>query len=111
MVQVCSFTLAGWPTTASLCLLFQALLLVELPQGLDQLAERSGDDRIELVEIQIDPVIGNAILRKIVGANALAAVAGADQGTPLFGPFPMELLLLHFVEPATEDAQSALIVF
>ena len=46
----------------------------------DQLAKFAGDDGVELVQRQVDAVVGDAVLREVVGADALAAVAGADQG-------------------------------
>src|SRR5215831_19014956 len=110
MVQDCCSVLAGWPTTASLYLQFQALLLVEIFEGLDQLPQVPGDDGIEFVQVEIDTVIADAILRKVVRADALAAVAGADQGTPLLCPFAVEFLLLHLVKAAAEDAQGTLII-
>src|SRR5205823_13822105 len=75
-----------------------------------QLAHVAGDDIIELVEREIDAVIGEAILGKVVGADAIAAVAAADKRAPLLGPLPMDFLLLHFVKPAAEDAHGPLAV-
>ena len=49
-----------------------------LIQGADQLARVAVHDVVELVERQIDAVIGDAALRKIIGADALGAVARAD---------------------------------
>src|SRR5207248_2640860 len=63
----------------------EALLLVEVAQGADQLGQVAGDDGVELVEGQVDAVVGQAVLREVVGADALAAVAGADQRPPLPG--------------------------
>ena len=48
-------------------------------QRVDQFAQRfAGDHLRQLVERQVDAVIGDAALREIVGADALGAVAGAD---------------------------------
>ena len=46
---------------------------------LRRLAQGGGDDGVELVERQVDAVVGDAVLREVVGADAVAAVAGADQ--------------------------------
>src|SRR5438876_6525018 len=75
----------------------QSLLLVELLERLDHLAEVASDDVVELVKIEVDAVVGNAVLREVVGADALAAVAGADECAALLGSFVVELLLLHLV--------------
>src|SRR5260370_725340 len=88
----------------------QSLLLIEIPQGLDQLAEIAGDDGIELVEVQVNAVIRDAVLREIVRANALAAIAGANQRASLFGPFLVQFLLLHLVESAAQDTHGAFVV-
>src|SRR5438270_512513 len=63
----------------------QPLLLVEFLKRLDQLAYLPRNDGVELVQVQVDAVIGDAVLREVVGANPLAAVAGADQAPPLLG--------------------------
>src|SRR5262249_16860568 len=44
-------------------------------------------------------------------ADALAAVARADERAPCFGAFPVELQLLVFIHPATEDTDGPIIVF
>src|SRR5256885_1639016 len=50
-----------------------------LRQRVDELVQIAVHDRVDLVERQIDPMIGPAPLRKVVRANALAAIARADQ--------------------------------
>ena len=47
----------------------------------------SGDDLIEFVQREIDAMVGDPVLGKVVGANPLAAVPGADQRLSLVGPF------------------------
>src|SRR5262245_52014810 len=54
----------------------QALLLVELLERLDQFHQIARDNRVEPVQVQIDAVIGDAVLREVVGADPLAAIAG-----------------------------------
>ena len=54
----------------------QAVGLVLRHQRIDDLAQLvAGDDARQLVERQVDAVVGDAALREIVGADALAAVA------------------------------------
>src|SRR5205814_191483 len=48
-------------------------------QGIDQFAQRlAGNHLRQFVERQVDAVVGDAALRKIVGADAFGAVTGAD---------------------------------
>src|SRR5438128_808537 len=90
--------------------LSQALFLIEILQGLDQFAQLAGNDGIELVKVQVNPVIGHPILWKIISADPLATVTGAYESPALEGALLVQLLLLHLVEPATQDAQGALVV-
>ena len=72
-------------------------------QRVDDLAERFAfDDLRQLVEREIDAVVGDAALREIVGADALGAVAGADLAAPLGGARGVELLALVVVEPRAQ---------
>src|SRR5262245_510885 len=59
--------------------LAQALLLVEVAQGSDHFLQLAGDDGIEPVQVQVDAVVGDAVLREVVGADPLAPVARTDQ--------------------------------
>ena len=55
-------------------------------QGLHHLVQITFHDQPELVERQVDAVVGQATLREVVGADAVAAIPAADQ--PLaFGRF------------------------
>src|SRR5579871_6357701 len=48
-------------------------------QRVGQFAERFARDHLrQLVERQVDAVVGDAALREIIGADALGAIAGAD---------------------------------
>src|SRR5262249_5220719 len=88
----------------------QPLLLVEILEGLDDVLHVARHDRVELVKRQIDAMIGRAILRVIIGADALAAVARADEGAAFFGALIMERLLLALVKPAAQDTHGAIVV-
>ena len=65
----------------------ELLGLMLLRERVDQLVEVAVHDRVDLVERQVDPVIGHAALRKIVGADALAAVARSDQALAIDASF------------------------
>src|SRR5579884_3758539 len=56
-------------------------------------------------------MIGDAVLREIVGADAFAAVAGADQCASLLRPFAVQFLLLQFVDAAAQDTHGPFVVF
>ena len=53
-----------------------------------------------------DAVIGEAVLREIVGANFLAAVAGADHRLALFGQCRLLLLHFDFIEARSQYAHA-----
>ena len=71
----------------------------------DQAVEISRHDVVELVEREVDAVIGHAPLREIVGADAFGAVTAADQRTARFGFLGLLLLALR-VEQARREAPS-----
>src|SRR5689334_20735364 len=50
-----------------------------LRERIDDLVQIAVHDRVDPVEREVDAVVGDAALREIVGADALAAVARADQ--------------------------------
>src|SRR5262249_3846897 len=89
----------------------EPLLLIELLQRCNQLVEPARDDAVQALEREIDAMVSHGVLREIVGADALAAVAGADEGAPLFGPLPVNRLLLPLVQPAAQDAHGPLEIF
>src|SRR6266576_6226298 len=55
---------------------------------------------------QADTVIGDAVLREIVGADFFAAIAGADHGFAFLGESFLLFLRLDFVEAGTQDAHA-----
>lgn len=82
-------------------------------QGIDQLVEGSTVKYgVELVERQVDPVIGHTPLGKIVGADALRAIARPDLILSVLGARVGRLLAFEFVEARTHNlhGQSAILV-
>src|SRR5438105_2146255 len=65
----------------------EQLRLVIGDQRVDDFVEFAHHHPVELVERQVDTMVGDAALREIVGADALRAVAGADLGFARFGTF------------------------
>src|SRR5439155_8603105 len=64
-------------------------------ERLGELVELPLQDPVELVDRELDPVVGDAVLGIVVGADLPCALAGADLGTP--GRIELCALLLAFV--------------
>gem|GEM_PF-6636923 len=71
----------------------QLFSLVFVDQGLDDGVQVSLHETFQLVQGEVDTVIGDAPLGKVIGANAFRAVAAAHQGFAGLGLF----LLLFFL--------------
>src|SRR5208283_1293667 len=81
-----------------------------------------GDERVDhelnaavhelrkLVHGQADAVVGHAVLREVISADLLAAVAAAHHRLALLGQRLLLLLLLHLVQAGTQYAHSFLAV-
>ena len=67
---------ASWSHLAEL------LAAVVVDQGRGQREQVALDHPVEVVERQADPMVGHPVLREVVGADPLRAVARADQGPP-----------------------------
>jgi hypothetical protein len=80
---------------------------VLLLQRIEQLVEIAVHDLVQLVERQIDAVIGHPPLRKVVSADALRSVAAADLQTPRPGLRAALLLLLRGKQPRAEQLHRA----
>jgi hypothetical protein len=65
----------------------QTFIAVEGKQFGDQFAKVPLNDAVEFVKGQVAAVIGESILGEVIGANAFAAVAGADQCAAGFRAF------------------------
>src|SRR5579859_896519 len=60
----------------------------------------------ELVQCQADAVIGHAVLREVVGADLLAAVAAANLRFALLGQRLLLLFHLHLIKTGAEHAHA-----
>ncbi len=77
-------------------------------EGVDHFVEGlARDDLFQLVEREIDAVVGQTALRKIVGADALRTVARADLRAPVGGAFGVEFLPLGVVDPRAQQRHGA----
>src|SRR5262245_17029166 len=93
----------GWPATSSgIADLVQGREFARLMfcyQSIYQLVERGACQHfIEPVQRQADAMVGDAPLRKVVGADALRAIARADLALALGGPRLGRLLTLELIE-------------
>ncbi len=69
-------------------------------QRIDQLVQTDAfHDLVQLVERQVDPVIGDTALRKVVRPDPLGAIPAADLVTPLICALLRRLLPFHLVDP------------
>ena len=50
-------------------------------------------------------MVGEAVIREVVGANLVAAVAAADHRLPLGGPLLLLFLLIMLVQSRLENAE------
>src|SRR5262249_620594 len=73
-------------------------------QRVDDLAEGVAFDHLrQLVEREIDAMVAHAPLGKIIGADALRAVTGADLPSSFGGAGSIPLLTLEVVESGAQD--------
>ena len=80
-------------------------LTSQLPQRVDQLVEIALEHGGQPVQGEVDPVIGDPALGKVVGADPLAALAGADLAPPVRRDGGGLLLLRPLEQPGLEHAQ------
>src|SRR5579864_740525 len=83
------------------------LRLVFLLQGIDQLIEVTVHDLRQTIKCQIDTVIGHAALRKVIGTDALGAVAAADLQAPRLRLGALLFLLLCGQQPCPQQCHGA----
>src|SRR5690606_17694709 len=76
-------------------------------ERLDHVVELALENLIELVQRQVDAVVGDASLREVVRANALRAVAGADEAPAARGGFALAFLDLGIAQLRREQRQRA----
>src|SRR6185312_13747109 len=81
-----------------------------LRQRLGDLVEVAVHDVGDPVEREVDPMIGDAALREVVRADALAAIAAADQALALGGLLGMALAAFLVAQPRREHRHRALAV-
>ena len=85
----------------------QPFFAVEFQQRRDKFVEVALHGLIELVQRQVDAVVGHAVLRKVVRANPLAAISRADLQLALRGAGIVQFLRPLFEQPAAQDPHGA----
>src|SRR6266511_4200882 len=80
----------------------QLLALLPVPEGVDQLIQVTLEDGGEPVEREVDPVIRDATLGEVIGADALATLARAHLAPPVGGDGGGLLMLRALEEPRPE---------
>src|SRR5439155_509585 len=93
------------PPSCPRLLLTQRLRLEEGAAGDDHVLDVAVHHGGEIVARQSDAVVGQPILRKVVGADLLAAVAGSHLRLALRVAGAALLLLLHLVQPRAKHLQ------
>ncbi len=74
-------------------------------QGQDQfLQSRPLNDLVKLVKREIDAVIGNPPLRKIIGADALGTVTGTHLSLALGRTLGIDAVAFQIVKPRPQEA-------
>ena len=66
-------------------------------QGIGDFFQIAVHHKIQFVQGKVDAVVGHAALRVVVGADAFAAVAAADQGFAFGGFFGLGFAFLRVV--------------
>src|SRR5579872_2707455 len=89
------------------CLLREQLRLMLLLERLDELIQLPVHHLRELVEGELDAVVGHAALREVVGADALGAIAAADLQAARLRLGALLLLLLGRQQPCLEERERA----
>ena len=90
--------------------LLQLFGLLAGGKGVDHLVQIAVHDLFQIVDGQADAVVGAAVLRKVVGADLLAAVAGAHLPLTLGVDGVLLLLLLLRKQAAAQDLQRLILV-
>src|SRR6185295_5478251 len=83
----------------------ELLGLIFLRQGPDELIEAAIDDVRQTVDRQLDAMIGDAPLRKIVGTDPFAAIAGTDLELACLSLLTLLLFLLCSEQPRLEQGK------
>ena len=82
----------------------QPLLEIGVLEGRNHFVQVAFHDAVEIVEGQADPMIGDAVLRKVIGANLFFAAAGSDLAFAVSRIFRLFLALFVLEQASAQDA-------
>ena len=91
--------------------LISLLLAIVIDERVGNDLHVTTEDLIELVEIKTDTVIGQSVLRKIVGTDSLAAIATTNERLARLCPFLMFFLASTVVESGGQFAKCLGFIF
>src|SRR5258705_143406 len=97
-------------SSARLCEAGELLGLVLGGERAGQVGKVAVHDRVDLVQREVDAVVGHASLREVVGADAVGAIAAADEALPLGRFLRGSLARLLVLDARGEDAPRLLLV-
>src|SRR5262245_60046964 len=83
----------------------QLLRLMVGDQAVDERRELAVDDTIEIVQRQVDAMVGHAPLWEVVGADALGAVTRTDHAAPALRFGGLLLGLRAFEQAGAQNLQ------
>ena len=86
-----------------LAVALQTFLAVEFDQAIDQFAHFADDNPVQLMNRQTAAMIGDPVLRKVVGADTLTTVARTYQGSPRLGASVVDQALFILQDPTFQD--------
>lgn len=69
----------------------------------DYLIQRTGQNLVQFVDGQVDPVIGYSPLREIIGPDPFTAIAAADLAFTVLGNLVVPFLLKSVKQPGAHD--------
>ena len=76
--------------------------LVGRDQRIDEAVEVAVEDRRQVVQVHADAVVGDAVLREVVGPDLLRPIARADHRAPRGGLRLVRLALLHLEQAGAQ---------
>src|SRR5690606_13715525 len=83
---------------------------VRVDTGLDHRGEVAVQDLVQVVRLEADAVVRDAVLREVVRTDLLGAVDGADLAATGVRGLPFRLLLRRGEQPGAQDTQGLLLV-
>ena len=84
-------------------LTFKGFSLFEVDEALDNDIEVTFHDGVKLVESQADTVVGDPLLRKIVGPDLFTSVARTDNGHPVLINLMLLFVLRQFIKAGKQN--------